>query len=561
MNKLNNIINLSKLFILENNNSYLDLIDKENKRINKKSTFFWIILILFIGISYISYELIYYLKQAGQLEIFLSGYFLFLEILLIFQTIMLSTNIFYFSKDIENILHLPFKPIEILISKFNTLIFMLYGTELIFALFPLIIYGIYADVGILFFINLILVLIIFPIFIGLIVSVIMMFLMKTIKLFKNKDLMQLIISVILIFLILIYAGALFKYSFTSGETTNQEEELVLNNINEKIKIINNYFLTINPSINILTQNNILKIILYFFELILINLFGFFIFYFLGKKFYLKQLLKNNFYIKNKNNKNINWNKKCKENKISKAYIKKEFKLLLKNPLFFIQSVYPVVLMTITVSILLIILIPIMIDILNMEEYKEIMENMKFDFEAACLILGLLQIVGLFNFSSVTAFSREGQDAYIMKSFPINFYKQFIYKNIPQILLNIILSVFILGVIFYEIPAIGFKYIFIIFILNILFIFINSFILCLIDLINPKINWNAEYELLKNNKNKLLQYILIFLNILFLYYLDKIFIDHNLDISLLLFAFILLFIFVVMNLFINKYKNKLFERIS
>ena len=42
-----------------------------------------------------------------------------LGILLIFQTIMLSTNIFYFSKDIENILHLPFKPVEILISKFN----------------------------------------------------------------------------------------------------------------------------------------------------------------------------------------------------------------------------------------------------------------------------------------------------------------------------------------------------------------------------------------------------------------------------------------------------------
>lgn len=540
-----NIINLSKLFIKENNQNF-NLI--ENKKLNKKSSLFWMIIILFFGISYISYKLIFYLKQAGEPEIFLNGYFLFLEILLIFQAVILSTNIFYFSRDIENILPLPFKPIEILFAKFNTLISMLYGTELIFAFMPFIIYGIYTDMGFLFYFNLILILFIFPIFIGLVVSVATMLLMKLIKFFKNKDLTQLIISFILIIFIIIFLNYLMKNLFNDFNN--------LNEFNEKLIKINNYFLTINPSINLLLGKNIF---INFLKIILINFFGIFIFYFFGNKFYLKQLLKNKFYIKN--NKKINLNKKCKKNKINISYIKKEFKLLFKNPLFFMQIIYSIILLTITISILLIILIPKIIDILNMEEYKETLQNLEFDFECVCLILGLTQIIGLFNYSSVTAFSREGQDAYIMKYLPIDFYKQFIWKNIPQVFVNIISSVFILGVIFCEIPAIGFKYIFIIFILNILLNFINSFILCLIDLFNPKINWKAEYEIFKNNRNKLLQYILIILNILFLIYFNKIFNDYNLDFSLIIFGIILLIIFAIFNLIIFKLKNKLLKKIN
>ena len=221
MNK-KNIINLSKIFIKENQ-SKIDLI--KDKKINKKSMMLWIYIILFFASSYLSYEIVHYLVGIGKPQIFLNGYFLFLEIILIMQSIMVCTNIFYFSKDIENILPFPFKPIEILIAKFNTLIFMLYGSELIFALVPFAIYGIYANMGILYFINLILSLIIFPIFIVVIVSVIMMFLMKTIKLFKNKDLMQLIISFILIGSIMIFVGFSLKSIFNNQDLNNVESEI------------------------------------------------------------------------------------------------------------------------------------------------------------------------------------------------------------------------------------------------------------------------------------------------------------------------------------------------
>jgi hypothetical protein len=104
----------------------------------------------------------------------------------------------------ENVLHLPIKPIEILISKLNTLLFMNYELELIFAAVPLLNYGIYNNAQLSYFFNLILLLVLFPIFAVLVVSIIMLILMKTIKLFKNKDLMQFIVGFAFMFVLILY---------------------------------------------------------------------------------------------------------------------------------------------------------------------------------------------------------------------------------------------------------------------------------------------------------------------------------------------------------------------
>ena len=558
--KLNNIFNLSKLFIRENDVN-LKIINMETKKINKKSVLFWIYVVLFFGIFYISSEVISYMVKIGKPEIFINGFLLFLEILIIMRTVMVSMNVFYFSKDIENILHLPIKPIEILISKLNTIIFMNYELEILIGIIPFFIYGIYTYARLSYFFNLILLLVIFPIFATLFVSIVMIFLMKTIKIFKNKDIMQIAISFILVFGIMFSAGKAIEYVFNNAEFIEENQELILNNINEKIIKINNYFLNINPSANILLSKEILSKLINYLKLIIINFVALILFIFLGNKLYLKQLLKANFYYKKKRIKKIKLNKKIKKNIIAISYIKKEIKQIFKNPLFFIQSVYPVIMMTIMICVLISALIPAYNEILHREEYKEMLESLKFDIEAVCIILGVIQITGLFNYTSITSFSREGKNAYIMKVLPIGLYKQFIYKNIPQIVLNIISSIVILIVINFQIPAIGIKYILILFVLAFLITIINSNILCLIDLLMPRLEWDAEYEILKNNKNKLLQYVLIIFNILFLVFINKLFEKHNLNISLGVFAGLLICILIIFNVIINKYKNKLFKNIN
>ena len=558
--KLKNIFNLSRLYIRENDTN-IKLINMETKKINKKSVLFWVYVILFFGIFYISSEVISYMVKIGKPEIFINGFLLFLEILIIIRTVMVSMNVFYFSKDIENVLHLPIKPIEILISKLSTVIFMNYELEIIFGIIPFLIYGIYTYARLSYFINFIILLIIFPIFVTLIVSIIMIILMKTIKLFRNKDIMQIAISFILVFGIMFSAGKAIEYVFNNAEFIEENQQLILNNINEKIIKINNYFLNINPSANILLKKGILNKLINYLKLVIINILAFILFIFLGNKLYLKQLLKANFYTKKKKNKEIKLNKKIKKNIIAISYIKKEIKQIFKNPLFFIQSVYPVIMMTIMICVLISALVPAYNEILHREEYKEMLESLKFDIEAVCIILGVIQITDLFNYTSITSFSREGKNAYIMKVLPISLYKQFIYKNIPQIILNTISSIIILIVMNFQIPAIGIRYILIIFVLSFLITIINSNILCLIDLLMPRLGWDAEYEILKNNKNKLLQYVLIIFNILFLVFINKLFEKHNFDISLEVFAGLLIFVLIIFNVIISKYKNKLFKKIN
>ena len=101
-------------------------------------------------------------------------------------------------------------------------------------------------------------------------------------------------------------------------------------------------------------------------------------------------------------------------------------------------------------------IPVCKEILKNDEYKDVLNNIKFNLENAFLCIGVIQFPGLFNYISVTAFSREGKNAYIMRTIPIDLYKQFIYKSIPQVLINTISSMIVLLVVYYQIPQIGLK---------------------------------------------------------------------------------------------------------
>jgi len=560
IDKLKNIINLSKLYIKENDSS-LKIIDMKTKRFDKKSMLFWVYLILFFGVFYISLEFVQYTIKLGKPELFLNSFLLFIEFLVIFRTVIVSMNVFYFSKDMENVLHLPIKPTEIIISKLNTLLFMNYELELLFAMVPLLNYGIYNNVDLSYYFNLIILLVFFPIFAVLGVSIVMLILMKTIKLFKNKELMQFIIGFVFMFILVFFMSKALIYIFKNNEYIQDNQKLILNNINNNIEKINGYFLNIKPTANILQEKGFFNTLFNYLKLMIINSIAFLVFIYLGNKLYLKQLLKANFYTKKKTIKKVKVNKKVKRKKVRDAFITKEFKTILKNPLFFMQTIYPVFIAILTVCAIIIILVPIINNALHMEENRELLEGLKFNLEAVCIILGAIQVVGLFNNSSITAFSRDGKSAYINKSLPISLYKQFIYKNIPQIFINTISSIIILFVTVYKIPAIGIKYYFIIFGISLLLTIINSNILCLIDLLMPKLEWDAEYDILKNNKNKLFQYVLIILNILLLVFVNDAFEKHNLDKSLTIFATALGAIFIIFNILFKKYQTRLFNKIK
>lgn len=356
---IKNIFNLTRIFFINSfQNPYI--IDKKTNKINKKSIFVWLIFIIAITISYLSFEVIKVLVKINQATMFLNIFFLILNMIIIFQIILACINVYFFSKDLELILPLPIKSEELIISKFNTILINSYFVEMIFAVFPLIIYGILTDSGILYYCYIIIVLLIFPILINLIISILMMFLIKLSKFIKNKDIFQLIITLIFILLVFFLEFKIFNNIIgkIDDNLTLESEQLTneISDFNKKIEKINKYFLVTNTIIKILNNSNKLISLFYLIKLIFIDLLFLILFMFIGKKNYLKNILKNNnFYISFVKKDKLK--RKCKKNNIGISYIKKEFKLLFRNPIFFIQCLFPTLILVVSIILIIIIGLP------------------------------------------------------------------------------------------------------------------------------------------------------------------------------------------------------------
>ena len=258
---INRIIKLSKVLIKE----YFQNLEIFNKRkVNKKTLYAWLIIIVIGVIGFYSFKIIDFLNDIGQGILFLKVYFYILAIVFMFQAILVCCNIFFFSKDLEYILPLPIKPTELLIAKFNNVLSIIYSMEGIFLLVPLVIYGIVCIKSISYYCIVLLVLMIFPIFLITIINILMLVIIQLTKFIKNKEVLHILIVIILSF-ILTFAET---HLFTSIFNTDIGNIEVLNN---KFDKLNNYFIVINPCINLLTNIQIANICYQLIRLILILL--------------------------------------------------------------------------------------------------------------------------------------------------------------------------------------------------------------------------------------------------------------------------------------------------
>lgn len=558
------IKDLTKIFL---KSAYQDvnILNKETKKINKRSVFVWLILIVSLALFYISNEIIKALVSSGYPEVFLSIYFLVLAIFIMFQTILVCTNIFYFSKDIELILPFPIKPVNLLIAKFNTLICTLYVSEAIFGIIPICIYGILTHSTLLFYIYAVLIFIFFPVFLALVLSIIMMFVMKISKFIKNKEIFQTIITLLLVTSIFIVEYNVINNIFIQ----NKEIEIVENNFqiadkliefNNKIETSNKLFLVINPAVKVLKNNN-LQNIFEIIKIILIDFITFIIFIFIGKKTYLKDILKNTSYLIKTSNKGINLYKKCKKNIIFKAYIKKEFKNLFRNSMVFMQCVYPMIISLITVIIISIILLPKLNEVLNNPDIKQLIGNLEFDLSIVYIILSGIQVLFMISPASLTSISRDGKNAGFMKYIPISYFRQILYKGLPQIFINSISVIIIVGILYYAFPSIGIVNVLLVFISSMILNVLNSYSMIIVDLLNPKLEWDSEYEILKQNNNRYFQYAFTVIVILILVYLNKVLEGINLNLAIIITSIVFLFILIIELILIKIRENKLMKKIN
>lgn len=485
-----------------------------------------------------------------------------LAIFLLFQASMTAINVYFYSKDLEYILPLPIKPREILLSKFNTLLVIVYIGEIVLGFIPLLIYGLMVAHSFLYFISMIIVLMIFPLLIVIVTSLLTTILMKIFNFIKNKNVMQFVVTIILLL-------GIFALENTSMNnfSYNTEELYKIENVQEKEELaVKTYeefgknYVIVNPSISILNNTNgfggslleLLKLVLY-------NVLAMGVFILIGSKLYLSIILSS--ISKTKGKQKEVGKIKTKSLKKGKAYIKKDIKMLFRKPTFFMQTIFPVIFILITIILIVSVFIP-MIDnaIQNDKNIQESLSQLSFNMEIACYILIVLQVLFSISNLSLTSISREGKDAIFIKYAPIDLYKQFIYKNVLQIILNVIVSAVVLGLLLYLIPDIGIVNTILIFIISIFTSLINSYTMLIIDLKRPNLNWNSEYEVVKSNDNKSFQYGFMIIMVLILLYIGNILKEIDIKIGLLIELGIFALAFIIYNVIVKKKINNLFNKI-
>lgn len=553
---INRIKQLTKIFLLDYYQK-LNLIDPKTNKINKKNKIVWLSGILVAALTYLSFEIIKILMRTGQPILFLKIYLPIVATIIIFQLILLTCNIFFYSKDLKDILPLPIKPVEILIAKLNTMAVIMYFIEGLLLVVPLIIFGILVQKTIKFFIFLAISIIIFPIIYILIISFLMLFLMKLTKFIKNRGIFQILITTILV--ITVNYTIINRVTNIILEENNDNNLTQIEIINQKTDKINDVYIVTNPIIKMMTSDNIIEILKNFSNVIIINTIIGIIFLKVGKDLYFKNILKN---INNIDNVKIKIKQKIKCRKKNKIlnYLNNDIKSIIRNPMFFIQNIIQYVSIVILFCFLICIFLPMIMQEAQSQNVLEEVSVEQFKIETTLIVVAIIQLIFTFSNLSITAISREGKNAIFMKYIPISLCSQITLKAMPQIIINIFVIMATLICIYLNFIKINIVYYIVVFILAMLINLINSYVMVLVDLRKPNLNWTNEESVAKDNENKLYQYIFTIFIFLILVYFSKLFKNFNFNIAIIIINIIFLIFFIIIKIYINKNISKIFKKI-
>ena len=547
---MDKVIKLTKIFLknsFSNMNARMGISSKSNAKF-----FVYALLILYFAgiIIFLGYNLLDGLIQIHQETIFV-GMILFLIFgLAVVQTIFSSINILYFTKDNEYLLPLPLKPYQIILARTNVMLIVEYAIIFLLGLIPLVMYGILTGAGVIYYIAMLFAIILLPILPVLLISIIVMIIMSFARLTKNRNRFQLIASLLVLAIILIFSTSM---SGVKQNISNEEMAQMLVQANGMIDIVKGYIPTVDYLIEALTTNSLFTMIIEVLKALAITIIGFILYMLIAQKIYFKGLVGNLFGGGAKStNKQINQNQ-YKNSKLYKSYVGKEFKSMIRTPVFLMQCLLPAVL--IPIVMIVVSFAGINSEENGFQELSQMLSSMQLNsFMVVCVILGIIQFFTMFIYVSITAVSRDGENAVFMKYIPVSLYKQYIYKIIPNILMNIITIVVTLAIAQY-IVHLPISTLILLFIVSTIIALLQSILMIIVDLKRPKLNWDSEYAVVKQNFNLIFPMIFSMINIVIIVGAVCLLKDINVYLGLA----ILGIVFIILTVITNKYlKNKQYE---
>ncbi len=477
----------------------------------------------------------------------------------IFFGIFSIISVFYMNKSTQSLLHLPIKSKDLLMSNFIIALISNYFLLIIFVLPFLIGVGIGIEAGFMYYLYATLIFVLIPIIPSVIVCIIVMLLTSFFNIAKYKDRFMYISTLLVVTVSLAYSfGA--QYLFSSSLMEN----LLNGTFGDLDSLIIPYTRKLFPFLNSASDTLLnYKTIFGLFSFITFvgfNLIALVFLYLVGDKLYLKGITKSVGVPQKKTLTKKQVYKNINNNGLIREMLRKDWLIIKRTPIYMLNLVI------VTFITLIIVLVSMMASMSGGEEALSIGVG-EGTFQNPVIYLGAF--IALLFFSSMsqiaaTSISREGQNAWFMKTIPVDYVKQINIKVLLAVIFDII-SIMIVGgiLIFLFRPPI--IYSLSLLVPLIIVIFIQNYLSILIDLKRPRLKWANEQEAVKQNLNVLfgmvvtLVFCLLLGALIFLISLKGLAINVYIISGVLTLLFSILLILVLS--YIRNKKNQLFDKIS
>lgn len=432
--------------------------------------------------------------NMGQKSMFLLTGILLSQMIVLFLGILYVMSKYYFSNDLNILVPLPLKPKEIVGAKFASLMLYEYLTLLPVLLPFIIIYGVNTEVSILYWIYSIIILFFVPIIPLCISSIIVMIFMRYTNIKGKKDLLR---TIGYILLIIVIVGVQLKLQ-SIAQRAILDEDFLYKIITDSTLLVRNLGIVFPPSMwATLSLTNISSIsgLLYMLLFVIVSIIVFYIMLFLSEKVFFQGLIGNLEVGTSRRSSKVKLRDFQKSSPSYIAIAMKEIRMLIRTPVYLMNSIGGVVLM----PILMLMSIFVQGDE-SVNAVKMLIENN--ESLVGLIGAGFIAALGVLNSVCCTTFSREGKNMWIQRTLPISTKDQIIGRLLSAIAVQIIGILVLYGSLAYM-GVLNIEGVFVIAILGLLGSIPTGELGMIIDAYRPLLDWDNPQRAMKQNLNVLI----------------------------------------------------------
>lgn len=351
------------------------------------------------------------LKAYGMQAAVITVGVVFSSSLVLFFGLFYVISTFYFSNDMEHLITLPLMPYQILGAKFGVVLVSEYITLVPVVLPPVIIYGAGEDAGILYWAYSLIGMLFIPVVPLCIASIIAVVVMRFTNIGKRRDLYRIIGGVAAIFVIM---GVQF---YIQRAAVSGDAEKIRSILFSKEGLINSVASTFPPAAWItraLVQYNSINGLVFLALFMATSVVFLMAFEYVGEKFFLGGYVGSSEVVAVR--KHISEERLIKKTSARSrvaAIFWREFKILNRVPVFFINNVLPIVLVP-----FIFVMVYFLSESSEISALMEIAQSPDGMYMISLIAAGIAVFTSVANMTPSTSFSREGAQFFVSKYIPV-----------------------------------------------------------------------------------------------------------------------------------------------